>query len=235
MHLGIGYDIPGIGFVRAQYIGGFMGRESDPLDMFRLTEPSKFEAAFALTAVDNLTLDMGVKYWTPVEIIDRFTIDDGQVGVERSFRGIDAAIGANYRYDDFGISVMAQVLHLFGYTGMRTHRDDNKNGADGAHFVFNMIPSYGFDWGTVGLSFIFQTKFADTSRAGVTDETSAWTRFGAGAWYSKGLAGGSIKTGITWAPPPIRTGQLVEDGPLVTGFNGRGTITIPVILEYAFF
>jgi hypothetical protein len=54
--IGIGYWIPQIGFVRAQYIGNalWIANEADP-DWIR------YEAAFNLTAVKNFDIDLGIK------------------------------------------------------------------------------------------------------------------------------------------------------------------------------
>jgi hypothetical protein len=219
MQLGVGYEIPGIGHARAQYIGGYMGKEKASTDMYQLNDPSKFEAAFALTAIPDLTVDLGFKIWMPV------TLFTGR----SSYRGLDIAVGGAYRYEAFNVAAMAQVLYLGAYTGSYVHTATSNKGADGVHLVFNLIPAYDFDFGTTGLSFILQTKTAETNASGVIDTQSPWTRFGVGAWYKRGLLGGSIKAGITYAPPPIKTGTTG------TGFHGRGILTIPIILEYAFF
>jgi hypothetical protein len=223
MQLGIGYEIPNIGFARAQYIGGFMGKEYNIDDMYELTAPAKVEAAFALSAIPNLTLDMGVKLWMPVE-----RHNDNMLPTRRSYRGVDAAIGAAYEFGDINVSFMAQALHIGAYD----INIDNERRNEGMHLVFNLIPSYNFDFGTVGLSLIGQTKLANTDFEGDTLEATAWTRFGVGCWYSKGLANGSIKLGVGYAPPPIRTNPLDTKE---SGFHGRGIITVPIIFEYAFF
>ena len=242
MQLGAGYEIPGVGFARAQYIGGFMGKEKDLNDGFRLTEPSKFEAAFALTSVENLMLDVGFKIWMPVTSADNRAIANRTI---TSYRGLDVALGASYRLDNLNIAFMGQALYLGAYTGALTHSPTKgEKGADGIRLVFNLIPEYDFDFGTVGLSFIAQTKTADTRVDGTKAERYAdggpWTRFGAGAWYKKGLPGGYIKVGVAYAfpyiafgTPAITTVEVIPEDK--TAFNGRGILTIPIILEYAFF
>ena len=243
MQLGAGYNIPNIGFARAQYIGGFFGGEKSSEESFRLTEPSKFEAAFAYTGTENLVIDLGAKFWVPVtDYIWTPEKDEGKT----SYRGVDVALGAAFKHEQFSLSAMAQALYLGAYTGQRIHDNNTENtkGADGAQLVFNLIPSYEFDFGTVGLSFIAQTKFADTDNAGNINENDAWTQFGAGAFFQKGFPGGSIKAGLAYALPAIRTGYPSVQGSdgkwgpaenTKTGFHGRGILTIPIILEYAFF
>ena len=245
VHVGAGYEIPEIGHVRAQYIGGFMGKEQDLNDGYRLTEPSKFEVAFALSAVDNLVVDLGAKIWMPVTSADNRTVNPNTT----SYRGLDIALGATYRYESLNIAFMGQALYVGAYTGARAHNPGNEKGADGVRLVFNLIPEYDFDFGTVGLSFIAQTKTADIRVDGTEAEKYAdggpWTRLGVGAWYRKSLAGGYIKVGVAYAFPCIAFGTppstLPSGGgqPVVppdqTGFEGRGILSIPIILEYAFF
>ena len=245
VHAGIGYEIEDVGFVRAQYIGGFMGEEKRASDIFKITEPSKIEAAFAYTGAEDFLIDFGVKFWMPITTFGRTPEGDLNKDVFRkAFRGLDVALGGTYRNEDFSIAAIAQVLNIMAYTGARAHTPASDKGADGMHIVFNMIPSYGFEFGTIGLSLIAQTRLADTDTEGKTNEQSAWTRFGAGVFYQKGLASGSIKTGITVAPAPIKTGHYSVALPgggfgpsedTRTGLHGRTIVTIPVILEYAFF
>jgi len=162
----------------------------------------------------------------------------------KSNRGVDIGLGVSYRYDSFNITAMFQALQLGAYTGGNIHTSASTQGADGIHFVFNMIPSYEFNFGTLGLSFIFQTKAADTLTDGTKDERSAWTRFGVGAWFQRGMAGGSIKAGFAYAAPIIATGNRSVQRPdgswgaseeLYTGFHRSGIFSIPIIFEYAFF
>jgi hypothetical protein len=240
VHVGAGYEIPKIGHARVQYIGGYMGKQESVDDIIKVDEPSKIEAAFALSAVEDLTVDLGFKFWMPITTYNDRTYN----------RGLDIGLGAAYKIGDFNLALMAQALKLGAYTGSLFHSEDNDKGADGSIFAVNLIPSYDFSFGTVGLSFIFQTKTADTDTDGDKVEASAqggpWTQFGVGAWYKRGFAGGSLKAGVTFTPPPIRTGYLASvydpetgrPGPskdLYTGFHGRSIITIPIILEYAFF
>jgi hypothetical protein len=49
----LGYDIPNIGFIRAQFVGGVTGPNND--------SANRIEAAFNLTAVENLILGVGGK------------------------------------------------------------------------------------------------------------------------------------------------------------------------------
>ena len=242
MQIGAGYEIPKIGHFRAQYIGGFTGKETGDEEVpFNFNAPAKVEAAFALTAISDLVIDLGFKIWMPLTDIKDV----------KSYKGLDVAWGASYRHENgFNIAAIMQALSLGAYTGTRVHDEINSKGADGARLVLNLIPAYDFDFGTVGLSFILQTKLADTGvddkgeNTRERDDKSAWTQFGVGGWYKKAFAGGYIKTGIAYAFPFIEKGPppsyVNANGDTVrkedqTGFNGKGILTIPIILEYAFF
>jgi hypothetical protein len=233
MHIGAGYEIPNIGHIRAQYIGGFSGKQKAGKE-FNLTDAAKFEAAFAYTGLDNFLIDMGAKFWLPLE----------STAGNRAYKGIDVAVAARYQTGDFNIAAMGQVLSIGAYTGLQMHTNDSTLGADGLHFTFSTAPGYDFSFGSLGLSFIGQTKLANTDPLGVKNERSAWTRFGAGVWYRKDLDRGSITIGAAYAAPQIGFGNppssLGSDGrpvvpPPQTGFNQRGIFTIPIIVDYWFF
>ena len=234
VHAAAGYDIQGVGLARAQYIGGYMGKEKSMDDLFKPSEPSKIEAAFAYTGVRNLVIDLGLKFWMPITKFDS----------TEYYRGADIGFGASYRNGQFNIAGMAEILYLGAYTGAQAHTPASDKGADGVQLTFNLIPAMDFDFGSIGLSMIFQAKMADTAADGKKIETGAgsqWMRFGVGAWYRKGLLGGYIKTGVTYSPASIRTGyRLLPDGSglapeSTTGLHGRSIIAVPVIFEYSFF
>ena len=235
MQLGAGYNIPNIGFARAQYIGGFFGGEKSSEESFRLTEPSKFEAAFAYTGTENLVIDLGLKFWTPI------TTFAGQT----HFRGIDIGLGAAYMAElgpgKLNIAFMGQVQNIAGYTVQNAHTADNDKGKDSLKLAFNLIPSYSLDFGTLGLSFLIHTITPATGPDGNEIEATKapsigpFTQWGIGVFYQLGFAKGSLKVGVTYTPAPIETGIPRGETELRTGMNGRDTITIPIILEYAFF
>ena len=245
VHAGAGYEIKNVGLVRAQYFGGYVGKEKGDEDPpFKPEEPAKIETAFAYTALRNMVVDLGLKIWLPTTT----SLDT------KYFRGIDIGLGVFYRYQAFSISGMAQAKYLGSYGTFpgTAHTVSDDAGKDGMQLTLNFIPSYDFDFATVGLSLVFTTKTANKGipacvNCGSTDcaeKQTAWTQFGLGAWIKKGYAGGYIKTGITWTPAPIETGHYIIPGAggpgtlspeARTGFNGRGIVTIPIIFEYAFF
>jgi len=232
VQFGAGYQIADIGHVRAQFIGGYHGKyEYDPEKSVDPLQPSKIEAAFAFTMVENLVVDLGLKYWFPVTTISAAKSE------RINFRGIDIGLGANYGISDFNITFMGQVKSLGGYGGYSmdlAHVDGNDKSADSLTLAFNLIPSYDFSFGTLGLSMMLYTKTAAKDTEGNEMKDSVFTQWGAGAFYKKGFGKGYIKTGVTYTSAPIET-RVLPDNKTETGANGRYQITIPIIFEYAFF
>jgi hypothetical protein len=105
LQLGFGYDIADVGHLRAQWVGGWFGtidgeKVAEDMDEKLLYDngpspgsPARIEAAFALTAVQNLLVDLGLKFWLPFEYKD---------GMKYS-NGIDVNVGARFRADAFQI------------------------------------------------------------------------------------------------------------------------------------
>ena len=228
VHAGAGFEIPNVGHVRAQYIGGYMGKYETG-DIVKPLEPSKIEAAFALTRFDDLVIDLGVKYWFPI------TTPLTPTTPERThFRGIDIGLGTSFKTGDFNLAFMGMVKSLGGYGGYDTtlaRYEGNDKSADSLTLSFNLIPSYDFNFGTIGLSLMFYTKTAAIGTDGNEIKHSVFTQYGVGAFYQKGFGKGYLKTGVTFTPAPIETQILTGN----TGANGRFQITIPIIFEYAFF
>jgi len=162
----------------------------------------------------------------------------------KAWKGAEVAVAAKLGIGDFNIGAGGRVISIGAYTGDQMQTKNRDKGADGLQLYFNIHPSYNFSFGTLGLSLIAQSKLANTSAEGVLDEQSAWTQFGAGVYYSKSLDRGSITIGAAYSLPQIAYGmprRTTNDSgtwnqePLQTGFNGRGTFTIPILFNYWFF
>jgi hypothetical protein len=212
MQIGAGYNIDGIGHIRAQWIGGYLGSgsaDSAEDDFVDPSKPARIEAAFALTAVQNLLVDLGFKFWLPVEI------EDGP----KASKGINASVGANFRAEAFSIG--ARVDSGFGSYARAPENDDSGSGID---IAVRLSPAYDLDFATLGLSLGMRLVTASKDANGDALEDN-WTQFGFGAFIAKGLASGSIKAGLSYTLPPS-----YKDGA-----TGSGVFQIPIILEYAFF
>ena len=220
MQIGAGYQIPNIGHIRAQWIGGYLGSYDDKkLEKTMLAggasdfdkKPARIEAAFALTAVENLLVDLGGKFYLPVNIKD----------VSKSSGGIGIGLGASFRVDAFSI--------IFRFDGdfaayERAWEDDKSLG--GANLDFRLTPTYDLDAATIGLLFGLQTALAGKDWEGNgPDEYNAPLQLGFGGYVQKGLGKGSIKAGLTFTTATIIDSKA----------NGSPYFSIPIVLEYAFF
>jgi len=251
MQLGAGYNIANIGHARAQFIGGWSGTIDtenltddqyahwwvydpsldDPIDdplnprqpIFQKTTgyPARIELAFALTAVENLLVDIGTKIWLPLEI-------KGSSGSVTFNKGLDLSIGANYNFGALGISALGlgarlDITGMGSYSGKADKNDDRVNGA---YTVIRLVPTYAvFENVNVGLDFAVEFS-GNSKKADGKDADDDWSRVGFGAFVSKGLGNGNIKAGLSY------TGYKTNhDGKAF----GRDMFQIPIILEYAFF
>ncbi|MCL2126784.1 MAG: hypothetical protein FWH38_00900 [Treponema sp.] len=225
MQFGAGYEIADIGHIRAQYIGGWFGTvdraDQDWIDKGKdgWWDPSKqarIEAAFALTAVQGLLVDLGAKIWLPLEEKDAY----------KTSNGLDFSLGVTYGMDALGIGFRADISGIGAYDrhgdASTEYKDDKSNHR--AHMVFRLVPTYALDFATLGLDAAFAIDTAGKNVAGDSEENNG-SQFGIGAFIQKGLAGGQITAGLSFTLPPSNK----------DGAQGRSAFSIPVLLEYAFF
>ncbi|MDR2953075.1 MAG: hypothetical protein LBU82_07515 [Treponema sp.] len=174
--LGAGYEISGIGHVRLQYLGGYLGKESynalqkyiddekivysgtgDPFTSIPRQlnpnqwhgSPARMEAAFALKAVENLLVDFGLKCYFPV--ITGGTLEFPTAKYEdkylESWGGM--AIGAGAIYDINAFNITGRVDSTFG--AYKRNSKDDKNFYDDSSkpltLDIRLVPSY--DLGSV--------------------------------------------------------------------------------------
>ncbi|MCL2126788.1 MAG: hypothetical protein FWH38_00920 [Treponema sp.] len=221
MQLGAGYEIADIGHIRAQYIGGWSGTV-DPADpdwdkyWYDAGKQARIEAAFALTAVQGLLVDLGAKIWLPLEEKDTFKVSNG----------LDFSLGVTFGMDALGIGFRADISGIGAYArhgeGTIGYKDDEST--NGALMVFRLVPTYALDFATLGLDAAFAIGGKSKAVNGDSIDDN-WSQFGIGAFLQKGLAGGQLMAGLSFTLPPS-----YKDGA-----TGRSVFTIPIILEYAFF
>ncbi|MCL2270338.1 MAG: hypothetical protein FWC24_03235, partial [Treponema sp.] len=240
MQIGAGYNIEGIGHIRAQWIGGFFGTlDSKALEDLKkngyvdpygypdwcygedgelqgwvnsthlVHKNARIEAAFALTAVDNLLIDLGAKFWLPIEYKDLYKVSNG----------VDVSLGANFRMEAFAIG--ARIDSNFG-SYLRAVKDDDS--AKGMSLQVHLVPTFDLDVATIGLSLGMKVNGAGKNAKGDSLEDNSM-QFGFGAFVGKGLGSGSVKAGLSFTTAPIGK----------DGANGSTVFQIPIILEYAFF
>jgi hypothetical protein len=246
MQVGAGYVIPNIGHVRAQYVGGFAGTYTDEklFDISKMNgekpsaaKPGRIEAAFALTAVDGLLVDLGGKFWLPVDFDKKNkTAPAGQ----KNSKGIEIGLGATFRKE--ALSVGFRFDGAFGSYTRAWQKDDSTNGGT---MDFRLNPAYDLEPCTVGLLFGLQTTTPGTDAKGkelkstnLKGKSVAFlpvTQLGFGAYAQKGLGKGSIKAGLTFTTATIYDGHASQANNTPAGQVATPYFSIPIILEYAFF
>jgi hypothetical protein len=211
---GLAYDIAGIGLARAQWFGNTMEIAPDATTGVLAATPARIEAAFKLTAVENLSLDFGVKLPIPVkeEIagVDYTWQDNFQVNAVATFKAGDFGItGALYTGFAGSLAVEGQ-----------TDRSDFNSNVD-----VLLIPSFylaGLD-ATVGADVGFRVK-GESSVNGAKQKDDT-TTFGFGGWISRDLGKGSIKTGLAFQFPKYGSNGTQKE---------ESYLSWPIILEVSF-
>jgi len=257
---GAGYEIPGIGFARIQYLGGYAGNSINkriqqyiddtkddwdgngvPYDSFAPElragyahgYPARMEAAFALTLVEDLLVDIGLKMYFPVTSEGTLSFPDGKkydIPYVESSNGFAVSAAASYKFlGDF--SITGRIDSAFGsYT--RTSKTAKNYYAFGENKVLiidaRLAPVYDLDFAQVGLDFAFQMRGNEIDVDGnPVDPSKAEYRFGVGAFIKRSFPNGHIKAGVTYTTPTI----YEDKGMPVTATK---MIQIPVIMQYSF-
>ena len=237
MHLGVGYNIANIGHIRLQYIGGWSGsvdlKDKDQVKYF--TAPkfkadgsldslgsaknlARVEAAFALTAVEGLLVDLGGKFWFPLEL------KNSDVGDYSISKGVDIGLGATFNTGAIGIGARVDITGLGAYADGRGK--DNKKEVS-ATTIIRLVPTFGLGEATLGLNVALKLQGAPKDKDGKDAENWNWSQIGFGAFVSKGLGNGSVKAGLSYTLAP----NSGKDNKAY----GISVFQIPIILEYAFF
>jgi hypothetical protein len=171
IQIGAGYDIPGIGFVRLQYIG------------MRNT----IEAAFQVKSLGDLVIDAGVKI--PFEGTSK-----EDTSTYKKKKDFQASVAATYRNYDFRLTGRVDTAFMgsdsSGFTVIQ-------NGLD---LVAYLIPSYEFKFGTLGADIGFEYEQKDKVNNWKEDSMQAgaaiWyqNKLGAGT-FKTGLV---ARAPLTW-------------------------------------
>jgi len=246
MQIGAGYNIAGIGFARVQWIGGWFGTFDPSKEDYAKTvgradflpvdyddddnlilNQAAIQAAFNLTAVENLNLDVGFKYFLPITYKDSFT----------ATQGMWLALGATYNLGEIDINF--HTTAMFGAHNRTINKDllkaaDVKKdlSSEGITLDFRLTPSYTLDFGKVGFDFAYHmvTESKDyvlnnKGKYELKGMEDGWNQMGFGLWIEKGLGSGEIAAGISYTTPVFNK----------DGAQGSALIQIPVILTKSFF
>jgi hypothetical protein len=171
IQIGAGYDIPGIGFARLQYIG------------MRNT----IEAAFQVKSLGDLVIDAGVKI--PFE-----GTNEDDASTYKKKKDFQASLAATYRNYDFRLTGRVDTAFLGSDSSGPTVK---QNGLD---LVAYLIPSYEFKFGTVGADIGFEYAQKDEVNNWKEDSMQAgaalWYQNKAGAGTFKTAL--AARTPLTW-------------------------------------
>jgi hypothetical protein len=257
--IGFGYTIPDIGFARLQIIGANAGISSyanftaeTPAALPVIYAPS-IEVAFQLTMVQGLNLDVGFKYFIPIdaswagewvrEIAKGSTFEpwykwtNNPANTWEATRNMEASIGAVYVMDDITIN-----FHGNGRFGGSFTTNDNKLDPTLADPItinfplelnFHLWPEYNLGFATMGLDIGFGYYGAytvgdtdDVYKSTGKDETG-WhggMRMGFGVYVKKVLATNNT----------IQAGLAFSLGGVVNGVQEDTIFTVPVTFASRF-
>jgi len=233
--IGLGFDIAGIGSVRAQFLGGFMNIDAtaeesdsawahlmyiaggeDGLDDLSVAALSpRIEFAFAYTGMEGLLIDFGFKFHLPS------TVDFGD-GLEMVYReGIFLALGASFEQEAF--RVRARLELDAGRGDDFTVGGQTSEWRDGLGLGLRLVPAFNLGFGWAGLDLGVQFR-GESSEDGTGLEDNI-LRLGFGGFFEMDLGGSGIfKTGLTYTLPTSIGGEAV----------GSGVLSIPVLMEFWF-
>ena len=243
-----GYVINNFGHVRVQYIGGYMGSfnqnmiddlainsfegaviANNPVLMAR--KPARFEAAFAVSAIPKLFLELGAKIWMPITLE---TTD-----MEYS-NGLDISLASRFRHETFDLRARLDVtrINAYSYRLEEWHYDSvggrqtGSKAADRVIFDLRMSPNLAFEHFSLGLDIgcKFKTEQMDADGNGLDN---AILELGTGIFLSKGFKGGSIRAGVAYTFDSIflgngRTQYNSEE------LKSSQVFQIPIMIEFSF-
>jgi hypothetical protein len=255
IQVGAGYQIPDIGFVRAQFIGNNRAElrqnqnliETSKRLMTGLTmnkDADVIEAAFQFTMIENLNVDLGAKIPLRYTTDTAFEVypalrptppvlnqDHTEVIVQLPY---SIALGAAYRI--FDINLLGRVDFAFGgkteNEGVYTY---DKGINLGAWLCANYYITPTF---RVGVDFGVEMHGIDkkTDRNGETDLIgSDYSDVGIGPWVGLNVGDGEIKAGLMIMLP--NSPRYVYDAginsnPWSTAFSGDPIFTFPIVFTY---
>jgi hypothetical protein len=237
----VGYEIGGIGLVRAQFVGA----NGSGTDFIAVAPPApstppffgnapRIEAAFAYTGMENLVVDFGLKFWIPIgdTVTDTWVEADHEytmTGAKGTFwNGMQIALGAGYTMGAIGINARIDVGLLKNYKYDNSGLEVN---IDYPFWLnFHLWPSYDLGFATIGLDFGLGVN-GDTNGEAKANGNSVWKDelkggidVGFGLWIQKDIGNGSIRGGVAY--------KVATENP--ENVKQNGILSIPVLFSYAF-
>jgi hypothetical protein len=227
-----GYDIEGVGLVRAQYVGV---KDGDSNNLWKTsdytattgTPYSRIEAAFALSAIKGLTLDLGLKYYLPADSDEVYTFR----GAKRSKYEKGMIIGLGGRFAGGGFAKGAYAIEgrvdaalPSAFKNQAPASSATLDTETGFNLNVHLTPSYNLGPCTLGVEFGLESM--SDGKSGSADVKDGYTRVGLGLWAQKGLGTAKfIKAGLG-VMLPYTGNDKVEHGMI---------LSIPIVFQYVFF
>jgi hypothetical protein len=233
---GLGYTIDNVGLFRMQYVG----KPEDKINLdgvramlengepyrpnYKNDSTSRVEAAFAYMGVDNMVLDIGLKYAFPK--IEEYTYLGKPLTMTYN-PGMIVGMGFSIlvEYFSFAFFGSGHFLNGYDYNAEASHRNEY---AYGMHLNFHLVPSYNLGFGFVGLNIGIDVTGKDVLN-GEEIEGTGQTNWGIGGWFRKYMGPDCfILTGLTYTFLGVKGyGERGKNEPM-------GFFRIPLIVEVNF-
>lgn len=233
----VGYTIPDIGLVRAQFIGtdhslsrqlnsaaytaaALSALGNSGLTFFPIVngiKANEAQVAFALTAIDDLIIDVGFKYPFALKDTALGAID---VTVQKP---LHAAVGVSFAAGDFDIK--GRVDADFGGSVKAKSTLGSAEHSIPAVFNFHILPKYNLGFASVGVELGLIVYGPAKQIKPVETKVEGGAAFGAGLWLFKSLGNGTAQVGVSFQP----NSEYFKK----TSYS-QGFIAIPLLFEYSF-
>lgn len=269
---GLGYDIPGFGLARVQFIGNnrkvyyedFLTINEDFNEtlsegLSKYSDSDVIEAAFTLTAVENLRVEIGakipMKYTTDLPnyvyygTVYRFNTEPYQTGPINGAdsldvqRPISVSGGGNYVWN--ALNVMLRLDLTFGgkyeHEGKRTITEGAALKVLGG-VNYAVLPNIrigldlGFNWHAFDvIEENGKTENIGERKEGINEdvETSERADLGIAPWMSLNMSGGVFKIGVAIMLPSSERWTMQGRVPW-QDYSGEPVISIPISVTYSF-
>jgi hypothetical protein len=248
--VGVGYAIPNIGRIRAQFTGPRQqewvqdgtttnGKWSDAIDvpLESAANAARIAVAFNLTAVQGLNIDIGStiplayerEYWSDYIKTEKTrtvkTQDDIVIGL-----GFDLTIFNPFRLWGF------TTVKLGGYQETTPVNEDSTKVNYGTDFAINLTPMYTVAPNNiVGIDLFLDVRTGsdqnpivpdgDPTMNPADDAKNNYVDLGFGVWYRRNIAGGDIRIAVTLKLPGL-AGEAHE--------GAAPQLYLPIMFNYNF-
>jgi len=169
MQAAVGYNMPGVGFARLQYLG----------------LRNVIEAAYQINSLGNLMLDGDLMIDMGIKIPFENLTDETDIYTYKKKKDFQFSAAAIFRYLNF--RMLGRVDTAFA--GSDSSRPGQKAIVRGLNMIVYLIPSYQLSMGIVGADIAFEYEQKDEINEFKEDSTQA----GLGIWFQRSLGNAHFK------------------------------------------